>query len=110
MKIYFCLLSLFEAKKLVFREEISVIVGTGEDSDGFRNRVIFDAGHGLATFGADGVGRRDGVGFGQNRVDILGCFNREKIGRVWGKKVTAAVEALVYSLSLAVGGVYRYKR
>lgn len=106
----FGLLGFFELKELVFREEVSVIVGTGKDSDSFRNRVVFDAGHGLATLGANGGSRRDGVGFWQNRVDILGCFNREEVCCVRGKKMTTAVETLIYGLGLTIGGVYCYGR
>lgn len=104
------LLGLFELKELVFGEKVAMVVGTGENGDGFRDGVVFDAGHGLATFGADGRSSRDRVGFRQNRVDIFGGFNGEEVGYVWEKKVTAAVEAFVDSLSLAVGGVYCYRR
>lgn len=85
------LLGLFEMKELIFGKEVAMIVGTSKDGDGFRDRVVFNAGHSLATFGADRGSGRDDVGFGQNRVDIFGSFNGEEVGYVGEKKVTTTV-------------------
>jgi len=82
-----------------------VVIGTSKDGDGFRDGVVFDTGHGLTTFGTNGTGCRNGFGFWQNRVDIFGGFHGNKVSCVWKKKMTATVEALVYSLSLAIGGI-----
>lgn len=87
-----------------------MIIGTSKNSDTSRNRVVFDAGHGLAALGTGGRGSRDGVGFGQNRVDILGGFRGEKIGYVGKKKMTTAVETLVDILVLTIGSVDGYRR
>lgn len=61
MVVNFGLLGLFEVEELTFWKKISVIVGTGKDGDCFRNRVVFDTGHSLITFGTDWSSRRDGV-------------------------------------------------
>lgn len=61
-----------------------MIVGTSENGDSFGNRIVFNTGHGLATFGTNGVSGRNSFGFGKNRVDVFGGFYREEVGHVRG--------------------------
>lgn len=56
-----------------------MIIGAVIDSDGLRNRVVFDARHSLSAFRTDRGSGGKGVAFGNDRVDISGCFNGKKI-------------------------------
>ena len=77
--VNFGLLSSFEVVELVFREKITMVVGTGKDRDGLRNRVVFDTGHGLTTFRTNGMGNRDSLRFGKDRINVFGGFDSEEV-------------------------------
>ena len=104
MVVNFGLLGLFELKELILGEEITMVVGAGEDSDRFGDRVIFDTGHGLAAARTDRVGNRDSFSLGKNRIDVFGGVNGDEVGQVRGKKMATAVETFVNVLSLTIGG------
>jgi len=79
--INFGLLGLFKKKKLVFGEEVPVVIGTSKDGHCLGDGVIFDTGHWLATSGTNRRGCGNQVTFGKNRIDISGRFQSKKIGQ-----------------------------
>lgn len=86
-----------------------MIVGTGKNSNGFRDGVIFDTGHSLTALGTDRASGRNGFGFGENRVNIFCGLDGKEVSHVRGKKMTTTVKAFTDSLSITINGVHSNK-
>ncbi len=89
---------------MIFGKKVSMIIGAVIDSDGLRNRVVFDTRHSLSAFRTDWDSGGNGVGFGNDRVDISGGFCGKKISQVRFQQMAATVKALRNRMNLSIRG------